>query len=135
MKAIRKNVGVAAEVIDVNVNYDFMSKTVGGYIQMVPIGPNVEIVCNEEGMFAGPGGTPLPFNAAGYLGNILIIGFRPCLSSLTPRYSKSLELVAIGNLVRQISLPLLNYQIDKHSFHQDQTEELSTQYHEKGGQQ
>lgn len=73
MKAILKNVGKPAEVIDVNVNYDFMSATVGGFIQMVPIGPNVEVVCNEEGMFAGPGGTPLPFNAAGYLGNILIV--------------------------------------------------------------
>lgn len=73
MKAIRKNVDELAWVIDVDLSYEFMVATVGGFIQMVPIGPNVDIVCNEEGMFAGPDGGPLPFNAAGYLGNILIV--------------------------------------------------------------
>jgi len=73
MKAIRKNVGMSAEVIDVDLTYDFEAATVGGYIQMVPIGPSIDIVCNEEGMYAGPNGGPLPFNAAGYLGNILIV--------------------------------------------------------------
>jgi hypothetical protein len=77
MKAIRKEVGKPAEVIDLDMTYEFQRATVGGYIQMVPIGPGVEVVCNEEGMFAGPGGTPLPQNAAGYLGNILIVAVDP----------------------------------------------------------
>jgi hypothetical protein len=73
MKAILKKVGEDAKIIDENLTYDFMVKTVGGYIQMVPTAPHIDVVCNEEGMFAGPNGTPLPANDAGYLGDVLMI--------------------------------------------------------------
>ena len=73
MRAILKNVGEPAILFDGDISYEFMNSTVGGYVQMVPIGPEVEIVCNEEGMFAGPNGAPLPQNAAGFLGNIVIV--------------------------------------------------------------
>jgi len=74
MKAIIKRVGEPAVEFDGDLTYDFMNSTVGGYIQMVPIGPNgIEVVCNEEGMFCGPDGGPLAQNAAGFLGNVLIV--------------------------------------------------------------
>jgi hypothetical protein len=72
MKAILKKVGEDAKIIDENLTYDFMNKTVGGYIQMVPVAPYLEVVCNEEGMFAGPNGGPLPANDAGYLGDVVL---------------------------------------------------------------
>ncbi len=74
MKAIIKKVGEPAQLYDGPITYEFMNSTVGGFIQMVPVGPNgVEVVCNEEGMFAGPGGAPLPQNAAGFLGDVLMV--------------------------------------------------------------
>jgi hypothetical protein len=73
MKAILKKVGEDAKIIDADLSYDFMVKTVGGFIQMVPTAPCIDIVCNEEGMFAGPNGTPLPANDAGYLGDVLML--------------------------------------------------------------
>jgi len=75
MKVIKKKVGEDPVVLDVEVTYEFMNESVGGFIEVVPIGPNgVDVVCNEEGMFSGPGGGPLPQNAAGFLGDILIVG-------------------------------------------------------------
>jgi hypothetical protein len=72
MKAILKKVGEDAKIIDESLSYDFMVKTVGGYIQLVPTAPYIDVVCNEEGMFAGPNGTPLPANDAGFLGHVLM---------------------------------------------------------------
>ena len=72
-RAIRKNVGEPAEVIEVDQSLEFWQSVVGGYVQSVPLGPEVSVLCNEEGMFSGPDGGPLPQNAAGYLGNILIV--------------------------------------------------------------
>ena len=73
MKAILKKVKEDAQVIDTRITYKFMRQIVGGFIQMVPIGPCVDVVCNENGMFAGPNQTPLPQNVAGYLGDILLV--------------------------------------------------------------
>ncbi len=51
-----------------------LQKEVGGFIQMVPVlPPFVDLVCNEEGMFAGPNGGPLPANSCGILGDFLFV--------------------------------------------------------------
>jgi len=73
VKAITKKVGESPVQFDGELDYEFVSGFVGGYIEMVPIGPGVDVICNEEGMFAGSDGGPLPQNAAGFLGNILIV--------------------------------------------------------------
>lgn len=52
-----------------------LQKEVGGYIQMVPVLPSVDLVCNEEGMFAGPNGEPLPANTCGILGDFLFVAY------------------------------------------------------------
>ena len=73
MKVILKRVGESAVELDADLTLEHMQQAVGGYVQMVPIGPEVEVVCNEEGMFSGPNGGPLAQNAAGFLGDILIV--------------------------------------------------------------
>jgi hypothetical protein len=72
VKAILKKVGEEAKIINEDLSYDFLVKTVGGFIQMVPTAPDIDIICNEEGMYAGPNGGPLPANDAGYLGDVVM---------------------------------------------------------------
>ena len=73
MKAIIKKVGEPAQLFDGTLSYEFVSEAVGGYIQAVPLGPEIDVYCHEEGMYAGPDGGPLPHNAAGYIGDIMVV--------------------------------------------------------------
>lgn len=53
------------------VTYEWLSEAVGGYIEVVPVGPGVYIVLNEDGMAKN-----LPDNC-GLLGTFVFIGMRP----------------------------------------------------------
>lgn len=73
MKAIQKKAGRPAVVIDSRLSLKDMQAAVGGCIEMVPVGPGVRAVVNEDGMTAGEGGGPLPANACGLLGDFLVV--------------------------------------------------------------
>lgn len=67
---------------------------VGGNIEIVPTGiPGVDAVCNEEGMFCGEGGEPLPANVCGLLGDFLILAYD---DEGDQRDMTDLELVEVG---------------------------------------
>ena len=68
MRAIVKNVDAPATFIDRDLSYDFLRETVGGFIEYVPIGPEIDVVCNDQGAI-----DELPLNAAGFVGSILIV--------------------------------------------------------------
>jgi Domain of unknown function (DUF3846) len=68
MRAIVKDVAAPAVVVDRDLSYDFMRDTVGGFIEYVPIGPEIDVVCNDQGAIEG-----LLQNAAGFVGKILIV--------------------------------------------------------------
>lgn len=72
-KAILKKPGEEAVLFVGDPSYEFVSEFVGGYIQAVPIGPEIDVYCHEEGVHAGEDGGPLPHNAAGFIGPILIL--------------------------------------------------------------
>lgn len=78
MKVISKKAGEEPKVIDMENSLENLQKAVGGYIDMVHVTSNVDIVLNDEGKLDG-----LPFNI--YLiykgsvvdfvvGDILIVG-------------------------------------------------------------
>jgi len=46
-------VGKEPEVKEIQGNLESMQALVGGWIQMVPIGPGLDLVCDEEGKFNG----------------------------------------------------------------------------------
>lgn len=56
------------------LSLESLQTLVGGYIEVVPLAPGVDLVCNEEATYAGPGGGPLEQNAAGILGPLVILG-------------------------------------------------------------
>jgi hypothetical protein len=68
MRAIVKHVAAPAVVVDRDLSYEFMRETVGGLIEYVPIGPEIDVVCNDQGAIEG-----LPQNVAGFVGGILIV--------------------------------------------------------------
>ena len=68
MRAIVKHVDAPAVVVDRELSYDFLRETVGGFIEYVPIGPEIDVVCNDQEAIDG-----LPKNAAGFVGSILIV--------------------------------------------------------------
>jgi hypothetical protein len=68
MRAIVKYVDAPAVVVDRHLSYDFLRETVGGFIEYVPIGPEIDVVCNDQGAI-----DELPLNAAGFVGSILIV--------------------------------------------------------------
>jgi hypothetical protein len=68
MRAIVKHVDAPAVVVDRDLSYEFLRETVGGFIEFVPIGPEIDVVCNDQGAIE-----ELPQNAAGFVGSILIV--------------------------------------------------------------
>jgi len=74
MKAVLKKVDQPAEIVDVDLTYQFKSDFVGGWLEFIPLAEGIDLVANEEAMFCGAEGGPLPQNACGILGNFLIIG-------------------------------------------------------------
>jgi hypothetical protein len=68
MLAILKRVDEAAVVVDCDLSYEFERDIVDGDVEFVPIGPEIDAVCNANSAIDG-----LPHNAAGILGNFLIV--------------------------------------------------------------
>jgi hypothetical protein len=68
MHAILKRVGEAAVVVDCDLSYEYKRDIVDGDVEFVPIGPEIDAVCNANCAIDG-----LPHNAAGILGNLLIV--------------------------------------------------------------
>jgi hypothetical protein len=68
MRAIVKHVDAPAVVVDRDLSYDFLRETVGGFIEYVSIGPEIDVVCNDQGAI-----DELPLNTAGFVGGILIV--------------------------------------------------------------
>lgn len=69
MKIIRKDVGTSPVVLDVEeVTLKYLQDAVEGYIEYVLIGPDINVVCNENAIAEGK-----EFNCAGILGNLLIL--------------------------------------------------------------
>ena len=67
MKAILKKVGEEPAIVFKELTLKFLQEAVGGYIECVPIGPDVSVYCNEDGIALG-----LKPNCCGFLGDIII---------------------------------------------------------------
>lgn len=57
MKAIRKKLGCAPEIIEVENTLKALQAEVGGYIETVTFASDAAVICNEEGRILG-----LPYN-------------------------------------------------------------------------
>lgn len=67
MKVIIKEVGKAPQVTDVENTLEALQKVVGGYIEVIGLGGNLLMICDEEGKLKGK-----PYNFD--LGRDLIVG-------------------------------------------------------------
>ena len=68
MRCIVKPVGQPPEVCNIPNTLEAMQSLVGGYIQLVPIGLGIDLLCNEEGLLL-----KLPVNC-GFAGTIALVG-------------------------------------------------------------
>jgi len=73
MRVIIKEPGKAGHVIEVKNELEELQRIVGGYIEAVPLFPNLVVICNEDGRLQG-----LPYNCeiCGiiFVGTILLAG-------------------------------------------------------------
>lgn len=53
MRVIRKKPGQDYEWVDISNTLESLQHEVEGYIEVVPIGPDTIVVCNEEGSLVG----------------------------------------------------------------------------------
>ena len=53
MKAIRKKIGCAPEIIEVENTLKALQQEVGGYIEVVTLPYGAALICNEEGCIIG----------------------------------------------------------------------------------
>lgn len=67
MKVVIKKVGEQAQVTEIENTLDALQKFVGGHIEVVSVGGEVIMICNEEGKLNG-----LEYNFK--LGNDFIVG-------------------------------------------------------------
>lgn len=67
MKAILKAVGKPPEVIDIDNDLKALQEAVDGYIEVLGVGDNVLMICDEEGKLKGK-----PYNFD--LGHDIIVG-------------------------------------------------------------
>ena len=73
MRAIYKKPGRAPEIVEIENALSTLQKLVGGYIEVFPMAPNADIICNEEGKLRD-----LPYNITRlgehFVGPILVVG-------------------------------------------------------------
>jgi len=73
MRVIIKEPGKAGHVIEVKNELEELQRIVGGYIEAVPLFPNLVVICNEDGRLQG-----LPYNCElcgiMFVGTILLAG-------------------------------------------------------------
>jgi hypothetical protein len=53
MKVVLKKVNKEAEVVEIENTLEGLQGIVGGYIEVVPVGSGILMICNEEGKFNG----------------------------------------------------------------------------------
>jgi Domain of unknown function (DUF3846) len=53
MKVVLKKVNEEAVVTEMENTLESLQATVGGYIEVVPVGSGILMICNEEGKFNG----------------------------------------------------------------------------------
>lgn len=77
MKAVYKEPGKAARIVEIEDSLRALQKAVGGYIEAVTLFADVAILCNEEGRLQG-----LPDNCTvlgvNFVGPILAVGVDGC---------------------------------------------------------
>ena len=77
MKAVYKEPGKAARIVEIENSLQALQKAVGGYIETVTLFSDATILCNEEGRLQG-----LPYNCtvAGvdFVGSVLAVGVDGC---------------------------------------------------------
>lgn len=77
MKAVYKEPGKAARVVEIENSLQALQKAVGGYIETVTVFSDATILCNEEGRLQG-----LPYNCTvlgvSFVGPILAVGVDGC---------------------------------------------------------
>lgn len=77
MKAVYKEPGKAAEIIEIENSLQAFQKAVGGHIETVTLFSDATIPCNEEGRLQG-----LPYNCTvvgvSFVGPILAVGVDGC---------------------------------------------------------
>lgn len=73
MKAVYKEPGKAARIVEIENSLQALQKAVGGYIEAITLFADVAILCNEEGRLQG-----LPYNCTvrgtRFVGPILAVG-------------------------------------------------------------
>lgn len=73
IKVIRKSPHKNPEMVEIDNTLESLQKEVGGHIECYPLSVNVEVICNEEGLF-----TDALFNCslegAQFFGTILLVG-------------------------------------------------------------
>lgn len=77
MKAVYKEPGKAARIVEIENSLQALQKAVGGYIETVTAFSDAAILCNEEGGLQG-----LPYNCTAmgvsFVGPILAVGVDGC---------------------------------------------------------
>ena len=75
MRAVAKQPGEPAEIIEIDNDLKALQEYVGGYIETFTISHNVTVICNEEGRILD-----LPYNVTflghRFCGPILIVGVK-----------------------------------------------------------
>ena len=75
MRAVAKQPGEPAEIIEIDNDLKALQEYVGGYIETLTLSANACVICNEEGRIIG-----LPYNVTflghRFCGPILIVGVK-----------------------------------------------------------
>ena len=73
MKAVYKEPGKAARIVEIENSLQALQKAVGSYIETVTLFSDATILCNEEGRLLG-----MPYNiticGVSFVGQLLIVG-------------------------------------------------------------
>ena len=96
MKAVYKEPGKAARIVEIENSLQALQKAVGSYIETVTLFSDATILCNEEGRMQG-----LPYNCtvAGvdFVGPVLAVGVDGCeMCSLSDEAAGFLQRVLEG---------------------------------------
>ena len=73
MKIVKKLPGMAAEVIDIEINLESLQKEVCGMIEAVTLFEGSSFICNEEGRLLGMEPNII-INEVGFVGPLLVVG-------------------------------------------------------------
>ena len=75
MKIVKKLPGMAAEVIDIEINLESLQIEVGGMIEAVTLFEGSSFICNEEGRLLGMEPNII-VNGVDFVGPVLVVGVK-----------------------------------------------------------